>query len=68
MLAVFLVSIVGVEIISGSDVDIRRGKLERAIKSKLFLNNREVANGLETKMRSKKGNLQRELSNKMIHF
>ena len=58
-----LVSIVGVAIISGSDVDIRRGKVERAIKSKLFLNNREVANGLETKMRSKKGNLQRELSN-----
>ena len=57
-----LVSIVGLAFISGSDVDVRRGKVERAIKSKLFLNNREETNGLETKMRSKKGNLQRELS------
>lgn len=67
MLAVCLVSIVWVAIISSSDVDIRRGKVERAIKSKAFFNNREEANGLGTKLRSKKGKLQRELNHTRPH-
>ena len=60
MLAVWLVIVLVGANVLGSDIDMRRGKVERAIKSKNFLKNGEGVNGLKTKMRSKKGQLQND--------
>jgi len=68
MLAVWLVIVLVGANVLGSDIDMRRGKVERAIKSKNFLKNGEGVNGLKTKMRSKKGQLQNdELSHARPH-